>query len=429
MRMSVSTMEYHSCIDDTVTPPRDSSSTCGGARGVLVIEGGDVKAAFAAVIFMYVINHLIYARRTQLSPRVALSKVAAPRVYDASVHDRARHGVWGAYFAPLLPTGPGGCNETQPPPPHHQLASSSTTAMTVRLGQKCLSAIHYSAPWAVRAYYYRPNIGAPPAAAATGTLEWLGSYDGEWYARQRLTAAAVVAQHYRLRPKYLRRVAALLDQQPPPPPPPPQAGRRPLPLLLGMHIRGGDKARGAFDAKLAKCAQSPRCQQKLKVPRHGAQRRVVPPEEFLPFAEAFVHAAPTGRIFLATDDASYARQVLHGWPQRVRRAVFSAQGVLRTSTKGLGTFQEHSARIHAVNEEVLVDIYALSRADFILHAASAVAEAAIYLSPTLHNASVHLEYLSGRQFTPESLGEWARARGRGRARAGASPVWSSSFPS
>ena len=51
-----------------------------------------------------------------------------------------------------------------------------------------------------------------------------------------------------------------------------------------------------------------------------------------------------GRILLATDDASYAREVMHSWPQRVRRAVFSAQGVLRTSSKGLGTFQEHSSR-------------------------------------------------------------------------------------
>jgi len=29
-------------------------------RGVLVIEGGDTKAAFAAFVFMYVINHLIH---------------------------------------------------------------------------------------------------------------------------------------------------------------------------------------------------------------------------------------------------------------------------------------------------------------------------------------------------------------------------------
>ena len=38
-----------------------AASSCGGdTRGVLVIEGGDTKAAFAAFVFMYVSNHLIY---------------------------------------------------------------------------------------------------------------------------------------------------------------------------------------------------------------------------------------------------------------------------------------------------------------------------------------------------------------------------------
>ena len=84
----------------------------------------------------------------------------------------------------------------------------------------------------------------------------------------------------------------------------------------------------------------------------------------------------------------------------------------------LRPIRRRSCAVHAVNEEVLVDIYALSRADFLLHTASAVAEAAIYLRPALHNASVHLEYLRGRQFTPEGLAAWARARARGRGARG-----------
>lgn len=39
----------------------------------------------------------------------------------------------------------------------------------------------------------------------------------------------------------------------------------------------------------------------------------------------------------------------------------------------------------------------LSRCDFLLHAASGVAEFAIYFNPRLHSNSVHLQYTQGRQ--------------------------------
>ena len=48
-------------------------------------------------------------------------------------------------------------------------------------------------------------------------------------------------------------------------------------------------------------------------------------------------------------------------------------------------------------EDVLLDALLLSRCDFLLHAASGVAEMAIYWNPRLHNDSVHLQYRKLRQ--------------------------------
>lgn len=53
------------------------------------------------------------------------------------------------------------------------------------------------------------------------------------------------------------------------------------------------------------------------------------------------------------------------------------------------TFQNQT---HRTNAEGLVDIYALSRCDFFIHGYSAMAEAAIYLHPALHNQSVNVDY-------------------------------------
>ena len=48
-------------------------------------------------------------------------------------------------------------------------------------------------------------------------------------------------------------------------------------------------------------------------------------------------------------------------------------------------------------EEVLLDALLLSRCDFLVHSASAVAEFAIYWRLRLHRASVHLQYTERRQ--------------------------------
>ena len=67
-------------------------------------------------------------------------------------------------------------------------------------------------------------------------------------------------------------------------------------------------------------------------------------------------------------------------------------------------------------EEVLLDALLLSRCDYLLHAASGVAEFAIYWNNRLHDASVHLQYPRRRQ-VPWWFRKRAELRERRRAEA------------
>ena len=62
-----------------------------------------------------------------------------------------------------------------------------------------------------------------------------------------------------------------------------------------------------------------------------------------------------------------------------------------------GGGRRKSAGNHRKGEEVLLDTLLLSRCDFLLHAASGVAEFAIYWNPRLHESSIHLQYEKERQ--------------------------------
>lgn len=84
---------------------------------------------------------------------------------------------------------------------------------------------------------------------------------------------------------------------------------------------------------------------------------------------------PTGRI-------QYRRDVLR----------HEANVAFASSSAKAGNYRK--------GEEVLLDALLLSRCDFLLHAASGVAEVAMYWNPSLHQHSVHLQYRRKRQRPP-----------------------------
>ena len=119
------------------------------------------------------------------------------------------------------------------------------------------------------------------------------------------------------------------------------------------------------------------------------------PDEYLPYVTAFLRHHPSGTVFVATDSPAFLASIRERWPAsnlkyrtdvlRDERNVAFARG--RGGGQGGG-----SGRGYQKGEDVLLDMLLLSRCDWLLHAASGVAEFAIYFNPQLHERSVHLQY-------------------------------------
>lgn len=141
-------------------------------------------------------------------------------------------------------------------------------------------------------------------------------------------------------------------------------------------------------------------------PSHPSHPKVSP-DEYLPYVTAFLRHHPSGTVFVATDSPAFLASIRERWPAsnlkyrtdvlRDERNVAFARG--RGGGQGGG-----SGRGYQKGEDVLLDMLLLSRCDWLLHAASGVAEFAIYFNPQLHERSVHLQYEHGRQRPPWMVG-------------------------
>ena len=263
--------------------------------------------------------------------------------------------------------------------------------------------VHRVLPWAVRTYYYGADKGSQPRMAND-------TYDEDWYGRQRAEGARLVSSYLRLQPRVARRLAALsaslLDDSG-------SSGgntmvsghgsatgstddgrfspQRRLGPVLGVHLRGTDKGRYAS----------------------AGSGRAIGPAEYEPYVHAFLRShGPNASVLVATDSPSYLAEVRTSWEAkwpggRIRYrgdvlrhednvAFHKEQGAGRKGGGGGSTGGTGSSN-YRKGEEVLLDTLLLSRCDFLLHSASGVAEFAIYWSPALHKASVHLQYTRGRQ--------------------------------
>eukprot|EP00747_Dinoflagellata_sp_TGD_P132762 gnl/TRDRNA2_/TRDRNA2_175113_c2_seq6.p1 gnl/TRDRNA2_/TRDRNA2_175113_c2~~gnl/TRDRNA2_/TRDRNA2_175113_c2_seq6.p1 ORF type:complete len:349 (+),score=25.16 gnl/TRDRNA2_/TRDRNA2_175113_c2_seq6:74-1120(+) len=131
--------------------------------------------------------------------------------------------------------------------------------------------------------------------------------------------------------------------------------------VMGMHMRGTDRKNEAG----------------FRGPRRDSQ-----PNLYLPLAQEFLERNPDGRLFLATDDAEFARIVKEEWPPDVRAAVR-----MRNITRG-----EAGIRIFGGEQwgrgmkdkrqeglNALIDVYLLSRCDRLLFGTSEFVWASIWL--------------------------------------------------
>jgi len=230
--------------------------------------------------------------------------------------------------------------------------------------------VHRVLPWAVRTYYYGRN---DPQSSSPTNGSW-AEFNEQWYRKQRTEGARLVSKYLRLQPSIearLEQLSVSLLGRAGGPSRRPNGVTLPRSPTLGVHLRGTDKGKYIQTA--------------------GSGRQVLP-SEYIPYVHAFLEAHPNGSVFVATDSPSFLSEVQERWPQsRVRYQ----REVLRMETNIAFSAGKHSN--YRKGEEVLLDMLLLSRCDFLLHAASGVAEFAIYFNPKLHHNSVHLQYTLGRQ--------------------------------
>lgn len=349
-----------------------TSHACDGYRGVLLIQSGDAGAAAGTAFFQYVINQITFAEKYKFLPWIHFNNVSQ-HVYDPLVHGgtnttiKAKSGMMitlsqvrapnrtrleGMVY-PHSPLPSGKRNDTdfrvsgtgvwtsyfEPVSDFRKGDKSCERLPLITMSYDQLRGMHLYAPWAVRSWQY---MGMPPHyfASENQTLQ-------EWFAPMRRRAHEIVKKYYRFQPHIVQAVNRVLPENE---------------TCLGLHIRHSDK--------------------------WGA-RRQIPEEEFLPYVKAFLqHGGNT--VYLATDDQNVIDVVRTKWPSWVRKHI-KTQGdnsvVRSTYQKPVFKIGEH----HRTNTEVLNEILALSRCQWMVHGLSAVSESAIYLNLDLHNKSANLE--------------------------------------
>ena len=203
----------------------------------------------------------------------------------------------------------------------------------------------------------------------------------------RLQMSRLVAQWLRVRPKLLAQANKEWTSQILRPDPRPGIAVS----TLGVHVRGSDK---------------------FILPR-------VDPAAYYPLIDAFLATHPNPRIVLATDDANYARRVVQRYGASVVRQQRGGEYLVRDSRGGaMWKMRTKLYRAHLMGVQVLLDTLLLSRCDYLLKAASAVSEFAIYFSPRLINNSFDFQIPSpnhprvgDRMYLRPSLPEWAARLG------------------
>jgi hypothetical protein len=350
---------------------KPTNHSCDGFKGILHIQSGDKNAAAAKVFFQYVINQLIYAEIHGLLPWIHLNNVSQ-YVYDPIVHGGVNTTVKVKSGMEIgWDTLQGGAPyNVYPGPPY--LGSRRDHLTSDRYGvsgngvwesyfepvsdfrkgdTSCHSkpvvsmtythlipGIHFYAPWAVRSW--QTKLIPPQLRTAVNQTQL------EWFQPMRIRANSIVKKYFRFQPYIVQVVNRILPRNE---------------TCLAMHIRRTDKA--------------------------GVDRQRIRLAEFLPYAQAFLEKGGN-TIYLATDAQNVISKMRGKWEIEAHVKTQGDDSVVRSNSgKSVFKIGEH----HRTNTEVLTDVLAMSKCQFLIHGYSAVSESAIYLNLDLHNRSVNLE--------------------------------------
>ena len=350
------------------------TGACQGFNGVLLIEQGDSEGAAGTIFFLFVVNQLIYADKHNLLPLVHLND-HSKYVYDPSVHGKAPdsvlpmkagmniswntfvdpsnqqkypfpgkpakiqqtlndhiyilrgNGVWGSYFYPV--------SKFSPSDP-----SCQRLPLLKMKPAHILPGLHLHAPWAVRSWRY----GGLPRGLYQPKL----SYDS-WFRPMRAKGHEIVKKYIRVLPE----IQQLADQA------------NPSQHCLAMHIRHSDKAN---------------------------KRKRIPVKDFLPFVQVYMGHISTQQqtspsVFLATDSNKVIDNIQSNWPKEIVSHISWQNQIIRSNdTMPVFTMASH----HITNTQVLTDIVAMQKCQYMLHGLSAVSEAVFYLNDKVVGINLEL---------------------------------------
>ena len=321
-------MRLAKCPGSSCPPP-------GKTKRVLVMEGAKEDAAFGNLFFSMIANFLLYVGHKGLVPQIQFN----PRWVAGTMGTAWAEGggtLWEQFFAPYCPN------------------VSAWAAACPNVQYEPLKPKTFYYPGVQKIYRWSIHQWYDQDSPQWRTCDWLdtcGQFNASAFASWRLRAHAALLPSHHVNEAIAGRLDALRQEFNPNSDGP----------ILGVHMRGSDKRSG---------------------------RKPVYPESFWPYVRAFGERFSRGRIYIATESTSYAQR-LAAWNESLGGRVF-AQPIQTRVDGRRGNFRVHPQL--AVARDVLLDILMLSQADYLLHGASAVAEAAIYLSPSLHWRSTHLEY-------------------------------------
>ncbi len=335
------------------TPPRGeclkSEDGCLNEK-ILRIVPKDCGAGFFALV-LYALNQLIWADENGYIAHVLFGPTC-PDGRPNRYFDKTRGpNMWTYYFRPVWEN------------------VRNDRPKDLQLSNKELFNLHHMSTSSIQTYPHgvHRHLKVP---------KW--RYDEAWHYEMRIKAHRVMAKYVRIRQKVLEVAQDFYQRQIV------ARGARPL---LGLHIRGTDKIRNVGG-------------------------RIVPPEEYLPVATAFLRRHPDALIYVATDSPSFLQQMRaeHGQRLVVYEALRSDRNAFADSSL---------ADNYKKGEDALVESLLLSCTNFLVKPASALSEFALYFNPALHNHTIEMQYDVGRPSEADVLAaHFASARDglRGTAR-------------
>jgi len=347
-------------------------------NGILHISHVVANAGPGTALFTSVLNQLMYAERNNLTPFIHLSN-ESKLIYDDEIHGEATgeepvfeaihdtlmftmsrnennasftypgpvvvedsgqnlqsrkkeillrgNGIWASYFHSVSDFIP---------------SKSCSDKPILCMDEHMVSALNSLSPWSIKAWQYDdiPNELWNPKGL---TLK-------SWLEPMRIKANDLVKRYYKFQPFIANRAQQVN---------PFNSTSSPC---LAVHLLNTDK--------------------------EGIHREKFPPNKFREYLNAFARAGGK-HIYIASDSRRPLEYISEHFPSSIQRMI-RTQGpyVVRSSWKWPTHMLENR---HRTNAEVLVDILAMSKCQFLLHGNSAISEAAIYLNLNLHNNSVNME--------------------------------------